>query len=331
MPRKILSRAPVRMCDIGGWTDTWFYQKGAVFNFCVDLYSYVYVIESKTHEIRIFSDNLGIQTFIPDYNSIEYDGNLDLVKAAIKTLEIKNGLNIHIKTEAPPGSGLGTSASLAVALLSALAKIANLNLPLRDLAKLAHQIEVEELELESGVQDQYAAAFGGINFINVDYPSVNIESIQIKESRILELENQLILIYIGSRSSSEMHKAVIENFRKGDPKTIKSLNIMKNCAKKMKCMINSDITAIGQVMNENWKAQKDLHPLMTTPLIEKAESISFKNNALGFKCNGAGGGGSITILSPIEEVYDLQKKFLKYNFTILPCKFCFENVKSVEI
>ena len=170
-----------------------------------------------------------------------------------------------------------------------------------------------------------------INFIDVDYPSVNIESIQIKESRILELENQLILIYIGSRSSSEMHKAVIENFRKGDPKTIKSLNIMKNCAKKMKCMINSDITAIGQVMNENWKAQKDLHPLMTTPLIKKAESISFKNNALGFKCNGAGGGGSITILSPIEEVYDLQKKFLKYNFTILPCKFCFENVKSVEI
>jgi D-glycero-alpha-D-manno-heptose-7-phosphate kinase len=147
MPKKILSRAPVRMCDIGVWTDTWFYQKGAVFSFCVDLYSYIYVIERKTQEIKILSDNLGIQTLIPDYNSIKYNGKLDLVKAAIKTLEIKNGLTIYIKTEAPPGSGLGTSASLAVALLSNLAKIANLNLSIRDIAKLAHQLEVEELGL----------------------------------------------------------------------------------------------------------------------------------------------------------------------------------------
>lgn len=331
MPKKILSRAPVRICDIGGWTDTWFYQKGAVFNFCVDLYSYVYITENRTQEIRIFSDNLGIQTLIPNYNSIEYNGKLDLIKAGIKTLEIKKGLIIHIKTEAPPGSGMGTSASLAVALLSALAKLVNLNLKSRDLAKLAHNLEVKELELESGVQDQYAAAFGGINYIDVNYPSVNIESIKIKESKILELENQLILLSIGSRSSSEMHKAVIENFKRGDQKTIKSLEIMKNCAKKMKSVINSDLEEIGEVMNENWKAQKNLHPLMTNPIIEKAESIASEYNALGFKCNGAGGGGSITILSSIEKTYDLKKKFLRNNFNVLPCKFCFEGVKSVQI
>jgi galactokinase/mevalonate kinase-like predicted kinase len=160
---------------------------------------------------------------------------------------------------------------------------------------------------------------------------VNIENVQIKQSRILELENQLILIYIKPRSSNKMHKVVIENFRNGDPNTIKSLEIMRNCAKKMKSSINSDVATIGEVMNENWQAQKDLHPLMTTPLIEKAESIAFKNNALGFKCNGAGGGGSITILSPIEKAYALQKKLRRNNFTILPCKFCFESVKSVEI
>ena len=331
MLKKILSRAPVRICDIGGWTDTWFYQKGTVFNMCVDLYSYILLNENSSQEIRIFSDNLGIQTTIPDFNSIEYDGKLDLIKAGIKALEIRKGLTIHIKTEAPPGSGVGTSASLAVALLSALAKIANLSLSPKEIAKLAHTLEVKELEMESGVQDQYAAAFGGFNYLDIDYPSVNIENIQVKESRVLELENQLILLFIGTRSSSKMHKAVIENFEKGDSKTINSLNIIKNCAKKMKSVINSDIEAIGQVMNENWNAQKNLHSLMTNPIIKKAESIASKNSSLGFKVNGAGGGGSITVLSSIDKTYDLQKEFLKHDFNILPCKLCFEGVKSVEI
>jgi len=331
MAKKILSRAPVRICDIGGWTDTWFYQKGAVFNFSIDLFSYIYVIENKSNEIRIISDNLGIQTLITDYKSIEYNGTLDLIKAGIKILEIKKGLDIYIKTEAPPGSGMGTSASLAVALLGALAKIREIDISIGEIAKMAHNLEVNELKLESGVQDQYAAAFGGINFMDIDYPSVNIEHIQITESKILELEKQTILLSIGPRSSNEMHKAVIENFKKGDPKTLKSLEIMKNCAKKMKKVINSNIEAIGQVMNENWNAQKDLHPLMTNSLIEKAETIAFENNALGFKCNGAGGGGSITILSSIELEHRLRKKFMKNNFTILPSKLCFEGVKSVII
>ncbi|TFG18301.1 MAG: hypothetical protein EU531_00585 [Promethearchaeota archaeon] len=331
MPKKILSRAPVRICDIGGWTDTWFYQKGAVLNFSVDLFSYIYLIENRSQEIRIISDNLGIQTIIPDYNSIEYNGNLDLIKAGIKILEISKGLDIHIKTEAPPGSGMGTSASLAVALLGALAKIAEVNLSSGEIARLAHILEVEELKLESGVQDQYAAAFGGVNFMNIDYPSVDIEHIQITESKILELEKQIILLFIGPRSSTEMHKAVIKNFKKGDPKTLKSLEIMKDCAKKMRTVINSNTEAIGKIMNENWNAQKGLHPLMTNQLIEKAEAIASESNALGFKCNGAGGGGSITILSSIENEYELRQKYLKNNFTILPCKLCFEGVKSVEL
>jgi len=331
MPKKILSRAPVRICDIGGWTDTWFYQKGAVLNFSVDLFSYIYLIENKSQEIRIISDNLGIQTIIPDYNSIEYNGNLDLIKAGIKILEISKGLDIHIKTEAPPGSGMGTSASLAVALIGALAKIAEVDFSSGEIAKLAHTLETKELKLESGVQDQYAAAFGGVNFMNINYPSVDIENIQITENKILELEKQIILLFIGPRSSNEMHKAVIKNFKKGDPKTLKSLEIMKNCAKKMRTVINSNTEAIGKIMNENWNAQKELHPLMTNQLIEKAESIAFESSALGFKCNGAGGGGSITILSSIENEYELRQKYLKNNFTILPCKLCFEGVKSVEL
>ena len=128
-----------------------------------------------------------------------------------------------------------------------------------------------------------------------------------------------------------MHKLVIENYKKGDPTTINSFDIMKKCAKKMKYAINSNIKDIGEIMNQNWSAQKNLNPLMTNSRIEKAETIAFKQKALGFKCNGAGGGGSITILSSIKNEYDLRKKFQENNFNLLPCKLCFQGVKSVEI
>jgi D-glycero-alpha-D-manno-heptose-7-phosphate kinase len=331
MQKKILSRAPVRICDIGGWTDTWFNKRGTVLNFCIDLYSYVYLVETKVKKIRISSDNLGLKTIVEDLNHIEYNGTLDLIKAGIRRLGIIKGLDIYIRTEAPPSSGMGTSASVAVALISALSKIIEKNLTNEEIAELAHKLEVEELNLESGVQDQYAAAFGGINFMDINYPSVNLEKIKISKSRRCELEKQFILVFIRSRSSSEMHKAIIKNYMKGDRNTISSFEIMKSCAKEMKNAIHSDIRTVGEIMNRNWNAQKKLHPIMTNPLIKKAENIAIENQAIGFKCNGAGGGGSITVLAPIEKEYEIRKEFQKNGFIILPCKLSFNGVQSFEL
>ena len=145
MPDVIFSRAPVRICDIGGWTDTWFYPKGAVFNICIDLYSYIRVIPNTLNCINIISENLNLRTEIQDLHKITYDGNLDLLKAAVKQMNIETGIDIYIRTEAPPGCGTGTSASVAVALISALARFSRKNLIQRDVAKLAHKLEIDEL------------------------------------------------------------------------------------------------------------------------------------------------------------------------------------------
>lgn len=329
MGTTIFARAPVRICDIGGWTDTWFCQNGAVFNIAISLYSYVRISRTNSNKIRIISENLNLQTQINDIEKIKYDGNLDLLKAAVKKMGIETGLDIFVRTEAPPGCGTGTSASLAVALLAALSHFSNKNLKPVEIAKLAHKLETEELKLESGVQDQFAAAYGGINLMEITYPEVTMIPLDIKDSMINNLEKHLILVFLNSRSSSEMHKAVISNYQRGHSSTLKSFETIKNCAYEMKEAIqNDDLKLIGEVMNKNWKAQKKLHKLMVNSVINKLEHITFKNRALGFKLNGAGGGGSATILANIGEEYILKQELIKNGFQLLPIRLDFMGVQT---
>lgn len=329
MKKVIYSKAPVRICDIGGWTDTWFYPKGAVFSICIDLCSYVRIFPNLSNRIKIFSENLNLHTEIQDFHEIRYDGNLDLLKAALKRMDIEKSIDIYVKAEAPPGCGTGTSASVAVALVAALARFSHKDLKQGKIAELAHKLEIDELKLESGVQDQYAAAYGGVNLMEIDYPSVKISPLDINEDRLRELENQLILVYLSSRSSNVMHKAVIDNFKQGDESTLKSLEIIKNCAYEMREVINSkNLDLIGKVMNKNWEAQKNLHPLMVNPIIKKVEKIAEKYGAIGFKLNGAGGGGSATILAAIGSEYKLKTKIKEVGFQVLPLKLNFKGVQT---
>ena len=328
MSRIIYSRAPVRICDIGGWTDTWFYPNGAVFNFCVDLYNYVMIKENKSKQIQIHSENLNLTTQVKSYKDIGYDGKLDLLKAVIKKMKIEGGIDINIRSELPPGCGTGTSASVCVALIAALLTYLEEPIDPFQVAAIAHSVEIEELKLQSGVQDQYAAALGGINFMEISYPSVKVTNININKKRRFEIENSLILLLFGSRSSNEMHNAVIENYRKGDKVIEESLDILKNCAYKMKDAVTKNIEAMGEVMYQNWSAQKMLHPLMTNKSILKAEKITQRYNALGFKCNGAGGGGSATILANPDKILSLKNDLLKEGYKILPCKLSFDGVFS---
>jgi len=158
---------------------------------------------------------------------------------------------------------------------------------------------------------------------------VKISNIKVDNIRIFELESQMILVYFGSRSSSEMHLQVIQNFKAGNESTIKAFDILKESAYQMVRAINSeDIHEVGEIMNKNWESQKALHSMMTPPIIQKTETIAFQNGAIGFKCNGAGGGGSAVILAEKGCEYDLKKALLKEELILLPCKL---NFKGLEI
>nr|MDO8088248.1 hypothetical protein [Candidatus Sigynarchaeum springense] len=325
----IFARAPVRICDVGGWTDTWFCKAGAVFNFCIDLYSYVRVYpQAGSPVIDIISENLDISTEIQDFRKIEYNGTLDILKSAIKRLGIKQGLKIYARSDAPPGCGTGTSASIEVAMIGALSALNGHHYVNHEIAELAHKLETEELHLQSGVQDQYAAAFGGFNYMEIEYPKVRISQIAAKPELAWQLEQQMILVYLGSRSSSDMHLKVIENYERGEKQTVDAFDTLQACPKDMvQAVHRCDIERIGTIMSKNWAAQKALHQKITTSQIATLEQIAKVHGALGFKVNGAGGGGSAVILSATGKEYGLKKDILAAGFQILPFKFNFTGLQ----
>lgn len=319
----IFARAPVRVCDIGGWTDTWFCERGAVFNFCVDLYSYVRVKQQENgpgnSHIDIISENLDLSVEIQEYRKIEYDGTLDLLKAAIKRMNIHQGIKVFARSDAPPGCGTGTSASIAVAMIGALSMLQGHYYVPHETASLAHALETEELKLESGVQDQHAAVHGGFNYIDIEYPNVHVSRIEVKPELQWQLEQQMVLVYLASRSSSDMHQAVIKHYRGGHEPTLHAFETLRACPRSIvQACYKGDLDQFGEIMTENWEAQKQLHPAITNAKIERLETIARDHDALGFKVNGAGGGGSAVILASTGNEHAMKQAITRAGYQILP-------------
>ncbi|GAB4330152.1 MAG: GHMP kinase [Promethearchaeota archaeon] len=318
--RVVHARAPVRVCDVGGWTDTWYYGRGKVTNVAINLYSHVRLQANDLDSVRIHSEDLDLDTQIMDYRKVEYDGVLDLLKAAVKRMGVREGLDVFVRADAPPGCGTGTSASVAVALIGALSAWKREPFLSFQAASLAHAIETEELGLQSGVQDQYASAYGGVLHMDVAYPRVQISRIPVSTATICEWESRCVLVYLGSRQSSDVHLKVIERYQQGNEDTIKAHDQLKELAREMAlAFYEGDVNRIAEVMNLNWAAQKRLHPDITNDSIVDLEELARECGASGFKVNGAGGGGSAVVMAGAGREYELKKRLQEASYLVFPC------------
>lgn len=302
MLRRVNAVAPIRICDIGGWTDTWFARRGAIFNIAVYPYVEVQVLERKRpHEgsISIKLENYN-QSYELKPDDITY-GSHPLIDAAIDIVGLPTdiSLDINIFSHAPPGASTGTSAAVTVALIAALSKIAGRHLTPYEFATQAHSVETEKLHLQCGVQDQLSSAYGGINFIQMyQFPHASVSQIQVPNPVWWELENRLSLVYIGTpHTSSDVHKKVIARLgenAENDP-CIVELRGLAETAKQV--LLEGDFAHLGAVMAKNTAVQRRLHSELVCPKFETAIEIATKFGAVGCKVNGAGGdGGSLTIL-----------------------------------
>ncbi|MCX7701603.1 MAG: hypothetical protein N2039_12075 [Gemmataceae bacterium] len=299
------ARAPVRFCDLGGWTDTRIVPRGAVLNFAARLYTYVTLrVKEGTGGFTLESLDTDERYHFHDVRQIEYNGVLDLLKAAVARSGIQSrrsglysvrwDITVQVRSDAPPASGLGSSAALGVAALGALAAYQGRRMLPHELARESQLLEVEDLKLECGVQDQFAAAYGGVSFMEVEYPSARVFPLPLSQATRCELEDRFVLVYTGkSHFSSAMHQKVISE---ADRHRDDFAQLAQAAVLGKEALLADDLDAFAAAMNMNWEAQKRLHPDITTPEIEALYDAAFASGAIGFKANGAGGGGTVTIL-----------------------------------
>ena len=299
----INSAAPIRICDNGGWTDTWFAEHGQIFNIGVSPYAEVQIAvfpsQGRENRIVINAENYDQRyTVIPDKHWDKHP----LLEAAIEYMHVPANLNLEVSiySEAPGGASTGTSAAVTVALVGALDRLGTGQMTPHEVASAAQKIETEILGQQCGIQDQVCSAYGGINFIEMShYPHASVKQIQVPNTTWWELERRLALVYLGkSHRSSDVHEMVIRALENAGPDCQQLNDLRQTAVRSRDALIAGDFTALGAAMIENTQAQGCLHPALISADAARVIEIARAHEALGWKVNGAGGeGGSITILS----------------------------------
>jgi D-glycero-alpha-D-manno-heptose-7-phosphate kinase len=307
--RIINSVAPIRVCDNGGWTDTWFAGYGRIFN--IGVYPYVEVQirvfprQEMEHRVILHAENFGDRYAVfPRHERHEWIHH-PLLEAAIDYMGVPEdlGAQISIFSEAPAGCSTGTSAAVTVALIGALDRLTQTHLTPLEVAYTAHRIETDILHQQSGVQDQLCSAFGGINYIEMfDYPYAAVSPILVPNPIWWELERRLCLIFLGrSHSSSAVHEMVIRDLEDSGPDNPKLEALRQTASLSRDAMYDGDFAKLGRAMRDNTEAQRRLNPALVSKEADQIIAIAREHDALGWKVNGAGGeGGSLTILSGSE-------------------------------
>ena len=308
--RIINSVAPIRICDNGGWTDTWFAEYGKIFN--IGVYPYaevqieVYRYNDQEERVVIYAENYG-ERYVRHLKKTTWDRH-PLLEAAIERMGVPDDIAIQVTIfcEAPAGASTGTSAAVTVALVGALDRLTPGRLTPHEVAYVAQSIETDMLKQQCGIQDQLCSAYGGINYIEMfRYPYASVSQIQVTNPVWWELERRLALVYLGrSHHSSPVHEKVIRHLEDAGP-TAKQLEALRATAEPSRdALYAGDFVALGQAMMQNTEAQRNLHPDLINPDAERVIEIARAHGALGWKVNGAGGdGGSLTILcGPLSHV-----------------------------
>ncbi|MCJ7446988.1 MAG: dehydrogenase [Bacteroidales bacterium] len=297
------SKAPLRLGLAGGGSDVSPYSElygGAVLNATIDQYAYCTIEETSAGTIIINAADLDIRKRYPSALNLPIDGHLDLHKGVynriVRKFRITKPLSFKMTTycDVPPGSGLGTSSTMVVAILKAFAEWLNLPLGDYDMAYLAYQIERIDLGLSGGKQDQYAATFGGFNFIEFSKDErVIVNPLRIKRWVIDELEVSMVLYYTGaSRSSDKIIKEQQENTRKGKKQSVEATHRIKQNSYIMKeHLLKGDIIQFAKALGKDWENKKGMASSITNKHIEKIYEAAIKSGAYGGKVSGAGGGG----------------------------------------
>ncbi len=336
----VKSRAPSRIGIGGGGSDLpSFFEKegGAVLNVAINLYSYTKLTKNGHNgNTKIISHDWGIERVI-DELGLEFDTNkkenVDIVKAAMKSASLspKDGYDLVIHSMSPKNSGLAGSSALIVSLLAAMYNMAGK--PLLDRKKFAdtaYHVEREMLKRPGGYQDQYAAVFGGFNFIEFSKKGINISPLRLEEDLVSEWHSSMMLFetpYPRQSMAHDVERSKDKDIRAGGD-SIEYLKKIRDYAYDMRdSLISGDVKNMGELLHESWLEKKKL-PGVTFPEFDSLYDTARKAGAYGGKLSGAGGGGFLYVICDMADRKRIMNALAQKGAKFVNFDFDFEGMVS---
>lgn len=331
-PPTVRARAPLRLGLAGGGTDVSPYSDdfgGLVLNATIDKFAYASISPRDDGQVALVSADKSLQHTTPATGKLAPVAGLELLCGVYNRIVRDHnggaGLSITVTThsEAPPGSGLGSSSAMVVALVLAFAEHLQIPLGEYDVAQLAYDIERVDLSLAGGKQDQYAAAFGGFNFMEFYQNRVIVNPLRIRREIKAELESSLVLFYTGvSRDSATIIEQQTHNVRTGRPASMDALHHLKQEAVRMKeAVLKGDIRAFIESMRQSWDSKKRMADSISNASIDAVFEAATAGGALAGKVSGAGGGGFMMFAVDPTRRPDVIRALSAFQGQVFTCNF----------
>lgn len=339
--QNVRSRAPLRLGLAGGGTDLSAYSDqhgGAVLNATIDRYAYAHVTLETGNHIHFKADDLQSEEYLSLDLDFDIRTGLILHRAVYRHMMLTYNdsrplpMTITTTIDVPAGSGLGASSALTVALIEAFAHAMQLPLGPYEIARLAFDIERIDLGMAGGMQDQYAAAFGGFNFMEFlpDAAGVIVNPLRLRRAVLNEFESALVICFSGqSRQSANIIEQQVGGISRMDEATMEAMHRIKHHALDMKArIIAGDIRGVATILRESWLAKKQTASAISTGAVDGLLDVAMESGAWAGKVSGAGGGGFIMLLTDPERRLDLIRRLNAAGGEASAVKLTFEGTEA---
>lgn len=312
----------MRISFAGGGTDVAPYPEqegGVVLSAAITRYAFASARLRDDDQFNLTSLDLGLIAEGHVSELSELDRRLHLLRAPIERLADGRGVDLRVQSQAPPGSGLGASSTIVVAVVGALLAAQGRVESRHQVAEQAVGIERGDLGLDGGLQDQYAASFGGVNFLEFHAEGVTVNQLRLPSSTIATLEHNLLLCHLGtSRESATIIEDQRRRYETGSGTTTEALSRQKELAVAMKqALLAGELDRFGSLLNDVWEAKQELSPMIATDDALRAYETARNAGATGGKITGAGGGGYMLFYSPFERRFEVAQALRDEAFEVL--------------
>jgi D-glycero-alpha-D-manno-heptose-7-phosphate kinase len=336
------SKAPLRIGLAGGGTDVSPYCDmfgGAILNATISLYATASIEPIEENAIILHAIDRKEEKRFEWSQQLPIDGSMDLLKGVYNRIHRQfgiplSGFKLTTHVDAPAGSGLGTSSTLVVAIIGAFAEMLRLPLGEYDIAHMAFEIERNDLAMAGGRQDQYAATFGGVNYMEFyEDDKVIVNPLRIKQEYLFELENNLVLYYTAtSRESARIIERQTKNVTDKNEQSIEAMHMLKQQSIMMKeALLKGRVHEIGEILDFGFRQKKQMAEGISNPLMDEIYSAAKKAGATGGKISGAGGGGFMIFYCPGNSKFSVTESLKSFGGTNASYRFVKHGLTSWTI